>query len=168
MDLGEWRAVGGAFVARVLGRGLSLAMMTVGLIIVVLAAGGGPLYRSYSLDARTAEAKMLAGSLWTALTTQALSACGTPTAVASAFSHAGLDPTGATRPARWRVAAGHSQAIQVDCRTGAISPGGEMFTLTGVASDVSTIQVRLSYSVASGPPAHLRCSSDGGASFSVC
>jgi type II secretory pathway pseudopilin PulG len=139
------------------------------LIVGILAAVATPLYLGYIKDAKTAEAKAVAGSLWTAVQSNAIGSCGTPVPVASAYPKAGLAAvSGATNPPRWSVVAGGD--VTVACADGAISPNQTVFTVQGVsaASDVSFIRVQLNYDSATNPPSRLRCSTDSGATFVDC
>ena len=156
------------FVVRATGRSMSLLeLMIVVFIIAIVAVGAGPIYRGYTLDAKTTEAKLLASSLWTAVTSRALATCGQPTPVASVYRRAGLDATGTAVAARWMVVAGGSSPT-IDCATGALSPEGDVFTLMGLADDVGAIRVKLIYSAESTTPSRLACSIDAGASFTDC
>jgi hypothetical protein len=157
------------FFVRATGRSMSLIeLIAIVFIMAALAAGAGPIYRSYTLDAKTAEAKVLAGSLWTAVSAKALTACGTSMTVASSYSKAGLDVRGASVPPRWTVAAGGANPVTADCDTGAISPGGDLFEIHGVADDVASIRVKLHHAAGDTPPSRLRCSVDAGTSFLDC
>ena len=158
-----------AFLVRATGRSMSLIeIMLIVLIIAALAAGAGPLYRGYSLDAKTTEAKVLAGSLWTAVSSRAMTGCGVIVSVASSYQRAGLDTTGTSTPPRWMVASGGGNPVVADCATGAISPSGDLFMISGVADDVASIRVKLYHSAAGTPPSRLLCSVDGGTSFIDC
>jgi prepilin-type N-terminal cleavage/methylation domain-containing protein len=151
-------------------RGFTLIELLIVILIVgILAAVATPLYLGYIKDAKTAEAKAVAGSLWTAVQSNAIASCGTPVTVASAYQKAGLAPvTGATNPPRWSVLAGGD--VTVACADGAISPNQTVFTVQGVsaATDVSFIQVQLNYNSGTNPPSRLRCSTDSGATFVDC
>ena len=158
-----------AFLSRATGRSMSLIeLMLVVFILAVLAAGAGPIYRGYAVDAKTTEAKMLAGSLWTAITSRAVTACGSAAPMASIYNRAGLDATGTTVPPRWMVVAGVATSFAADCATGAFSPAGDVFMLMGLSEDVSAIRVKLSYSPVEMPQSRLLCSADAGQSFSDC
>ncbi len=158
--------------ARLLGsrqwnRGFTLIELLIVILIVgILAAVATPLYLGYIKDAKTAEAKAVAGSLWTAVQSNAIGSCGNAVTVASAYPKAGLTAGGTTTPARWSVSAGGS--VTVACATGAISPDQVVFTVNGTTSDVNFIQVRLAYAAASNPPSKLQCSTDSGTTFVDC
>src|ERR1700758_1146963 len=83
-----------------------IELLIVILIVGILAAVATPLYLGYVKDAKTAEAKAVAGSLWSAVQAQAISNCGVATAVSSGYPKAGLTSTGTTTPARWSTAPG--------------------------------------------------------------
>jgi type II secretory pathway pseudopilin PulG len=136
------------------------------LMVGVFAASAALDYTSRRV--KTAEAKVVAGALWTAVRADASSACGTAAAVSRAYRRAGLSSNGATTPARWAVSAGDGNSIIVDCGTGAISPDGDVFTISGTDSDVAPLRVKLSYAAAGTPPAQLKCSVDFGARFVGC
>lgn len=150
-------------------RGFTLVELVIVILIVgILAVAAIPIYKSYSQDARTVEAKVVAGALWTALTSSAIAACGTDTTVSDGFPRAGLDPAGTTTPPRWQIVAGATNHLSVDCRSGAYALDGDVFTIGGIGTDVSTIRVKLSYAPGGSPPARLRCSLDGGAAWTDC
>ena len=150
-------------------RGFTLIELLIVILIVgILAAVATPLYLGYVKDAKTAEAKAVAGSLWSAVQAQAISNCGVSTPVNSGFPKAGLTSTGTTTPPRWSVTTGGN--MLVNCTTGAYTPDETVFTITGVAAatDVSFIQVLMDYTAAGTPPSILRCSTDSGATFANC
>jgi prepilin-type N-terminal cleavage/methylation domain-containing protein len=150
-------------------RGFTLVELAIVMLVIgILAVSAIPLYHSYLQEARTVEAKTLAGALWTALTSSAVAGCGADTIVAAGFLRAGLDPAGATSPPRWQVVSGASNHVTVDCASGAYTLDGDVFTVGGVASDVSAIQVKLSYRPGESPPTRLRCSLDGGTAWTDC
>lgn len=143
-------------------RGITIVELVVVLLVVgILATGATPAYLRYVIEARTVEAKAVAGALWTAMTSHALSACGTRTAVAAGFPRVGLDASGATTPQRWQVV-GAGNTLIVDCATGAYAVSGEVFTVAGTASDVSAIRVKLTYAASASPPSRLTCSTNSG------
>ena len=160
-----WRALS----ARVIGSGFNLIALLILVVIVgIFAAGATPGYLTYAEDAKTVEARLLARSLWRAVTGNALGACGAPAAVTAGYPKAGLDATGATIPARWSIIAADAKTVTVDCSTGAITPDGELFLITGTAVDVNSIRVKLNHQSANTSPWQLQCSSDAGASFRDC
>src|SRR5262245_42644383 len=155
------------FGSRQWNRGFTLIELLIVILIVgILAAVATPLYLGYIKDAKTAEAKAVAGSLWTAVQSNAIGNCGNAVTVTSAYPKAGLTAAGATTPARWSVTAGGD--VTVACATGAISPDEVVFTVGGTTSDVSFVRVQLSYAAANNPPSKLRCSTDSGTTFVDC
>ena len=148
-------------------RGFTLIELLIVILIVgILAAVATPLYLGYIKDAKTAEAKAVAGSLWTALQSNAIATCGTAAAVADAYPKAGLTAAGTTTPARWSVTP--ATTVTVACADGAITAGPTVFTIAGTSTDVSFIRVNLAYAAGSNPPSRLRCSTDSGATFVDC
>src|SRR5947199_2016126 len=98
-------------------RGFTLIELLIVILIVgILAAVATPLYLGYIKDAKTAEAKAVVGSLWTAVQSNAISYCGTPAKVSDAFSKAGLDKSGSTNPPRWSATG--DGTLTVDCSNG--------------------------------------------------
>ena len=149
-------------------RGFTLIELLIVILIVgILAAVATPLYLGYVKDAKTAEAKTVAGALWTAVQSNAIAKCGENTTVAQGYPKAGLDSAGSSNPARWSVAEA-TNTMQVNCSTGAYTAPSTLFTVTGTASDVSFVQVRLVYSATGTPPSKLTCSTDSGATFVDC
>src|SRR5262245_4968260 len=88
-------------------RGFTLIELLIVILIVgILAAVGAPLYLGYIKDAKTAEAKAQAGSLWTAVQSQGVANCDTNVDVTSGYSKAGVTSTGTSTPGRWKVGYG--------------------------------------------------------------
>jgi prepilin-type N-terminal cleavage/methylation domain-containing protein len=147
-----------------------IELLIVILIVGILAAVATPLYLGYVKDAKTAEAKAVAGSLWTAVQSQAIAGCGTATTVKSAFAKAGMGADGNSTPARWSAGAGDG-TLTVNCATGGYTASGGtdgVFEVAGTVTDVNFVRVRLVYNAASNPPAKLQCSTDSGDSYSDC
>jgi len=145
-----------------------IELLIVILIVGVLAAVATPLYLGYVKDAKTAEAKTVAGSLWTSVLNNATARCGTPSPVSEGYPKAGLTSTGTTTPARWSVVSG-TETLTVNCIDGGFTLSAPtLFNLTGTSSDVNFVQVQFVYAVAGSPPAKLQCSTDSGSSFADC
>jgi len=134
-----------------------IELLIVILIIGILAAVGIPLYLGYVSDAKTAEAKGLVGSVWTALRGCAQASPGTGCTTASQFGRVGLDGGGSTADGRWLVTGG---SLSMDAAT-------NIFTLTsgvlatGTGTDVSGILVQLNYDNAVDPPGSFQCTIGG-------
>ena len=155
------------FGSRQWNRGFTLIELLIVILIVgILAAVATPLYLGYIKDAKTAEAKALAGSVWTALQGVANAGCNKAVPITDALPKAGLDQSGKTADSRWTVNTGGS--LTVNCTTGAVSGGSPLFTVTGAAKDVNFIQVKMNYDASGTPPAKLQCSTDSGATFVDC
>ena len=144
-----------------------IELLIVILIVGILAAVATPLYLGYIKDAKTAEAKALAGSLWTSVQSIGIANCGQDTAVSKGFPKAGLDSSGVSAPVRWSVSGG-ANTMQVNCNTGAYTVTSPLFTVTGTGADVNFIRVQLVYSATGTPPSKLQCSTDSGASLVDC
>ena len=151
-------------------RGFTLIELLIVILIVgILAAVATPLYLGYVKDAKTAEAKAVAGSLWSSVQAQAISNCGVATAVSSGYPKAGLTSTGTTTPGRWQVTAGAASPMTVTCATGAYTPNGTVFTVSGAGTaDVDFVRVQMVYTNTGTPPSQLRCSTDAGVTFANC
>lgn len=157
------------FRSRQWNRGFTLIELLIVILIVgILAAVATPLYLGYIKDAKTAEAKAVAGSLWTAIQSNAIGRCGVAVPIAEAYPKAGLSSTGATNPApaRWTVSGAGS--VTVDCATGAMTAAPTVFTVTGARPDVSFIQVELAFDINNNPPSRLKCKTDSGTTFFDC
>jgi prepilin-type N-terminal cleavage/methylation domain-containing protein len=151
------------FSSRQWNRGFTLIELLIVILIVgILAAVATPLYLGYIKDAKTAEAKAIAGSLWTAVQSNAIASCGTAATIDNAYQKAGLTAGGATTPPRWSVEAGTT--VTVACADGAITAGPVVFTVSGTKPDVTFIRVQLNYDSTKNPPSRLQCSTDSGAS----
>ena len=151
-------------------RGFTLIELLIVILIVgILAAVATPLYLGYIKDAKTAEAKAVAGALWTAVQSNAIGTCGTASAVSTGYPKAGLSSTGVTTPDRWSIASGGGNTLTVNCNTGAYTASAaNLFTMKGATSDIDFIQVRLNYTAAGTPSSKLQCSTDTGTSFVDC
>jgi prepilin-type N-terminal cleavage/methylation domain-containing protein len=143
-----------------------IELLIVILIVGILAAVATPLYLGYVKDAKTAEAKAVAGALWSAVQGTAIANCGNATDVKTAFPKAGLTIAGQTTPARWTAST--SATLTVSCADGAYTTTGPVFEIQGTASDVDFIRVQLAYEQAKNPPSRLKCSTDGGKNYSDC
>jgi len=150
-------------------RGFTLIELLIVILIVgILAAVATPLYLGYVKDAKTAEAKTVAGSLWTSVLNNATATCGVASPVSNGYPKAGLSSAGATSPARWSVPSGTS-TLTVDCISGAFTVSSPtLFNVTGSTADVSFVQVQFTYSSTGIPPAKLQCSTDSGTAFVDC
>ena len=143
-------------------RGFTLIELLIVILIVgILAAVAAPLYLGYVKDAKTAEAKAQAGSLWTGLQSQGVANCDTNVDVTSAYSKAGFNTTGGSTPKRWQVSNGATN-FKVVCASGAITPDGDVFIVDGDATDVNFIHVKLVYGSTATPPSALQCDTGGG------
>lgn len=149
-------------------RGFTLIELLIVILIVgILAAVAAPIYLGYVKDAKTAEGKAIAGSLWTATQSNAIGSCGTGSAVSQAYSKAGLTAGGVTTPARWSVDAGGASTLNVACTDGTYAvtstgpASGALFTIIGTQTDVNFVRIGLFYNAANSPPAALRCNTAG-------
>src|SRR5437773_10309242 len=76
-------------------RGFTLIELLIVILIVgILAAVATPLYLGYVKDAKTAEAKAVAGSLWSSVQANAIGTCGVTSAVSAGYPKAGLTSEG--------------------------------------------------------------------------
>jgi prepilin-type N-terminal cleavage/methylation domain-containing protein len=149
-------------------RGFTLIELLIVILIVgILAAVATPLYLGYVKDAKTAEAKAVAGSLWSSVQANAISNCGVDTTVASGYPKAGLTSSGTTTPVRWSISQ-TGGPMNVTCNTGAYTPDGTLFTIAGAVADVSFVRVQMVYTAAGTPPSQLKCSTDGGGTYANC
>ena len=145
-----------------------IELLIVILIVGILAAVATPLYLGYVKDAKTAEAKAVAGSLWSAVQANAIGTCGVAAAVSSGYPKAGLTAAGLTTPDRWSVVSG-AATLNVDCTSGAYNASASnLFTIKGDTSDVSFVRVTLNYVSTGTPPSQLQCSTDGGSTSVAC
>jgi type IV pilus assembly protein PilA len=153
-------------------RGFTLIELLIVILIVgILAAVATPLYLGYVKDAKTAEAKAVAGSLWSAVQANAIGNCGVDSLVSAGYPKAGLSTAGATTPVRWSVSGGGTNTLNVDCATGAYTAPATLFTIAGDAgaTDVNFVAVQLRYSSTGSPPSQLFCSTNGtGGTYVPC
>ncbi len=150
-------------------RGFTLIELLIVILIVgILAAVATPLYLGYVKDAKTAEAKAVAGSLWSSVQANAIGTCGVLSAVSNGYPKAGLNSSGQTTPDRWSVLSG-AQTLNVNCTSGAYTASSPtLFTVQGDTSDVNFVRVQLTYVSTGTPPSQLKCSTDAGATFVAC
>src|SRR5437867_7626710 len=148
-------------------RGFTLIeLLIVVLIVGILAAVAVPLYLGYVKDAKMVEGKSIAGAIWTSGQANSLANCGTAVALSVGYARAGLTGT-QTADSRWSADAGST--LKIACDTGAYTPGAApLFTLTGDASDLTSLKVKLSYDATKSPPGFLECTNDGGTSWARC
>ena len=148
-------------------RGFTLIeLLIVVLIVGILAAVGVPLYFGYINDAKSVEAKSVAGALWTTVQANAIANCGTATKVIDAYARAGFDSAGKTSDGRWTATPGADTTLP--CDTG-LFPDKDVFTIAGSKLDNSTLAVKLNYTVANTPASQLQCSFTGAAgTFTKC
>jgi type IV pilus assembly protein PilA len=138
-----------------------IEMLIVILIIGILAAVAAPLYLGYVRDARTADAKSVAGALWTSVQAQGVAQCNTAVAVSAGYGRAGL-PSGTTQDGRWTTTGG-SNTLTVNCSTGALTASNQnLFSLAGQKADNTGINVTLTYSTSQSPASQLLCDTGSG------
>ena len=140
-------------------RGFTLIeLLIVVLIVGILAAVATPIYLGYIKDAKTAEGKAIAGSLWTAVQSNGIGTCGVGASVSAAYPKAGLSTAGATTPARWSENTAGGGTLTVDCTSGAYTASASpLFVIAGTATDVNFVQIGLFYTAGGTPPSVLRC-----------
>ncbi len=137
-----------------------IELLIVILIIGILAAVGIPLYFGYVSDAKTAEAKGLVGSVWTALRGCAQSNPGTGCTTLSQFGRVGLTGGGATPDGRWTIRG--TDTITMNAATNVfegLETAGVLATGTG--TDVAGILVELTYDNTNDPPGVFNCTIGG-------
>jgi len=135
-----------------------IELLIVILIIGILAAVGIPLYLGYVSDAKTAEAKGLVGSVWTAMRGCAQATPGSGCLASTQFGRVGLNGSGLTADGRWTIRGTDSLVMGTD----------SVFTLTGsvqatgtATTDVDGIVVALSYTNGNNPPGTFACTIGG-------
>ena len=155
------------FRSRQWNRGFTLIELLIVILIVgILAAVATPLYLGYIKDAKTAEAKAVAGSLWTAVQSNAIGSCGNAVTIVNGLPEGGAlgrrndDSRPLVGGARygtspWRARRRHhARPDRVHDR--------------GTTADVNFIRVRLAYAAGNSPPSRLQCSTDSGSTFVDC
>src|SRR5215813_1007337 len=127
-------------------RGFTLIeLLIVVLIVGILAAVAVPLYLGYVKDAKFVEGKSIAGAIWTSAQANSLASCGNAVNVSAGYARAGLNGS-VTADGRWTASA--PGTLQIDCSTGTYSADGDKFTLTGTATDLASLVVKLNYTAA--------------------
>ena len=148
-------------------RGFTLIELLIVILIVgILAAVAVPLYLGYTQDAKLAEGKALAGSVWTALQASAQQNCNTSVTLSNAYARAGLDNAGATNPPRWTVTPSN-QTLSSACGTGLYSLSGAI-VVAGFSNDNSALRINLTYVSTAQPPTVITCSTTGGPNTFNC
>ncbi len=133
-----------------------LELLIVVLIVGILAAVAVPIYLGYNKDAKTAEGKTVAGSLWASLQGQAMSSCNSSTAVSAAYPKAGIETTTATTiDGRWKV--NNATSLTVDCSSGSYTVTNPIFQLDGQKTDIDFIHITMSYDTTKSPASFLQC-----------
>ena len=135
-----------------------IEVLIVILIVGILAAAGVPLYIGYIKDAKLAEGKTVASSVWTSWRFASMANCGTATALTVALPKANLTATGNTTPARWNVGP-VATTLTSACLDGALTQSAALI-IAGTVADVATLQIRQSYDATVVPPMQLRCTTD--------
>lgn len=148
-------------------RGFTLIELLIVILIVgILAAVAVPLYLGYTQDAKLAEGKALAGSVWTALQAVAQQNCGVAQGLSQAYGRAGLSSTGATSPPRWTVTP-TTVTLTSACGTGLYTLNAAI-GIAGVSADNSTLVINLNYVSTATPPTVITCSTTGGGATFNC
>jgi len=136
-----------------------IELLIVILIIGILAAVGIPLYLGYVGDAKTAEAKGLVGSVWTALRGCAQASPGTSCTTASQFGRVGLTGAGVTPDGRWTVRG--TDGLVMDATTSVFTLTGGVLATGAALTDVDGILVELTYLTTDNPPGSFQCTIAG-------
>jgi type IV pilus assembly protein PilA len=139
-----------------------IEMLIVVLLVGILAAVAAPLYLGYTKDAKMAEGKALAGSVWSALQAASQQNCGSDRPITDAYAKAGLTPAGATTPGRWTVGPAGA-TLNLNCATLAYVLANGPITTTGTATDNDTLVITLNWNAGATPPVVMQCSSASGA-----
>jgi len=136
-----------------------IELLIVILIIGILAAVGIPLYFGYVADAKTAEAKGLVGSVWTAMRGCAQSSPdGINCTTESQFGRTGLSSTGVTPDGRWTIRLGDNLVMSSVTNEFSMTGGVQA---SGTGADVAGIFVELTYNTANDPPGEFNCTIGG-------
>ena len=140
------------FGSRQWNRGFTLIELLIVILIVgILAAVATPLYLGYIKDAKTAEAKAVAGSLWTAVQSNAIGSCGIAVPIARPTRRRDSRRPARRRPARWTVTPepGPSRSLVRTARSRRLD---RVHGHRRDASDVNFIRVQMNYAATSNPP----------------
>lgn len=140
-----------------------IELLIVILIIGILAAVGIPLYLGYVSDAKTAEAKGLVGSVWTAMRGCAQAKPGTGCTTLDQFGRVGLTGAGVTADGRWTIRTGNTVTMNGTSNAfeGLETIGSGILATGTAATDVDGILVELTYNVLNDPPGEFNCTIGG-------
>jgi prepilin-type N-terminal cleavage/methylation domain-containing protein len=132
-----------------------IEMLVTVLILGVLAAAGGAVYLGYVKDAKTAEAKAVIGSVWTALQACAQAVPSTACTTADQYGRAGLTAAGATADTRWTITGG---TLTMAAATGILTLAAPIVaTAEAGAADITGIVVTFNYITTGNPPGTFTC-----------
>jgi prepilin-type N-terminal cleavage/methylation domain-containing protein len=144
-----------------------IEMLIVVLIVGVLAGIAAPVYFGYVKDAKTAGAKALAGSVFTALQACAQSNVPTGCTVAQTYGSVGA-PAGKSTDGLWDFGTPSSASTYKVSAAGVVTvTGAPYIEIDGIAgTDVAGYKVTLTY--APGPPAVSTFTCDTGSGAAPC
>jgi prepilin-type N-terminal cleavage/methylation domain-containing protein len=143
-----------------------IEMLIVVLIVGVLAGIAAPIYYGYVKDSKTAGAKALAGSVFTALQSCAQGNVPNGCTVAQTYGSVGA-PAGKSTDGLWDFGTKSSASTyKVDAAGVVTVTGNPYIEVDGIAGDVNGYKVILTY--APGPPAVSTFTCDTGSGAAPC
>ena len=143
-----------------------IEMLIVVLIVGVLAGIAAPIYYGYVKDAKTAGAKALAGSVFTALQACAQGNVPNGCTVAQTYGSVGA-PGGLSTDGLWSYVGSAAKKLTIDAAgVTTVTGAAPLIEILGIAGDVNNYKIDLAFTP--GPPAVSTFTCDTGSGLNPC